>query len=275
MQIVQYWDAGEPPRYVADLLATFRDRNPTLPHRLYDERSAAELIAARFGEREEAAFRACAVPAMRADYFRYCAVLALGGIYSDVGFRCTDSLSPLLADGRGGVLFRRDPPGYLLNGLFAFAAPGHPLLRLALDVATANIERRAAEMVQMVTGPWVFSSLWLLQRLCAFGGGGEDRDEGWKGGAGGGIERLAEPFRREVEAMIPTAAARREISPMLAPLFETVSDESRLAEAFGGVRIEPFESVAGCVREADGPLPYKGTDTYWIEWQKRGRTIFR
>jgi hypothetical protein len=267
MPIVQYWDSGDPPGYIADLLATFHDRNPHMPHRVFDEAEAAELIATRFGAREADAFAACAVPAMRADYFRYCAVLALGGIYADASFRCIAPLQPLLERG-DGTIFRKTPPGFVLNGFFLFAAPGHPLLRLALDIATANIEQRAGEMVQMVTGPWIFTALSVLHRL-----GAVDRLR--RDAADGGLTRLAEPFRREAALLARTASGRAGIEPMLAPLFDTVGDLGRVERAFEGVRVASFEEMTETIAEPERPLPHKDEETYWINWQRQGRTIFR
>jgi hypothetical protein len=268
LPIVQYWDVGEPPGYVVDLLATFRARNPDMQHQLFDERQAEEFISERFGERELAAFRSCAVPAMRADYFRYCAVLAQGGIYADASFCCVSPLGPLLGGPDRGVLFRNASPGFVLNGFFGFAAPGHPLLRLALDLATASIERRAAELVQMVTGPGVFTGLWVLHRL----GSTESLH---REASAHGLECLADPFRREAMALAPTAAGRKGVERMVEPLFDTVADLARVEAAFEGVRVAPYEAMAELVAAPERPLPHKDDGTYWINWQRQGRTIFR
>src|SRR5690348_1645791 len=88
LPIIQYWHSEQVPEQIAELTATFRDLNPALPHLVFSEAKAEEFIAEHFEAREVAAFRSCAVPAMQADYFRYCAALALGGIYSDVSFYC-------------------------------------------------------------------------------------------------------------------------------------------------------------------------------------------
>jgi hypothetical protein len=204
---------------------------------------------------------------MRADYFRYCAVLALGGVYADASFRCIAPLHPLLDRG-DGTIFRKTPPGFILNGFFLFASPGHPLLRLALDVATANIEQRAGEMVQMVTGPWIFTALSVLHRL-----GSIDRLR--RDAADGGLMRLAEPFRQEAMALARTASGRAGVAPMVEPLFDTVGDLERVEEAFGGVRVAPFEEMTEAIAEPEGTLPHKDSETSWIRWQGRGQTIFR
>ena len=266
LSVVQYWDTDRVPDYLDEPISSFPALNPEMGHLLFSERTAAEFIDAHFGPREVAAFAACAVPTMQSDYFRYCATHVLGGAYVDVGFRCVAPLRPLFEPG-GGTLFRRDPPGFLLSGFFLFASPGHPLPRLVIDVVTRNIERRSAERVQMVTGPWILSGLSLLHRL-----GGEERHAGAL--AERGLAALAEPFRREAAAVVPTASARRLVGPMAASLIAAVGEYGRLAEAFAQTRIAPYETALECIREPQSPLPYKESERYWVNWQRR-RSIFR
>lgn len=240
--LVQYWHSEQVPAEIEVLTETFRELNPDLHHRVYCEREAEEFIANNYTSREVAAFRACAVPAMQADYFRYCAVLAQGGIYADADFRCVQPLRGLIDGVAGGLLFRREPQTTLINGFFAFDAPGHPLLRLTLDVATANIERRAARKVHAVTGPWLFTSLAALNRLGSF-------DAGRKAGAG--VHRLAEV------------------------LVEAIGDFARVTEAFERVRVVPFRTALDWIGEAGTPLAYKQSDEHWIHWPERKGSIFR
>jgi mannosyltransferase OCH1-like enzyme len=137
---------------------------------LFDESAAAGLISERFTGRELAAFQSCALPAMQADYFRYCAVLALGGIYSDVDFSCARPLDWLLDGPQLGRLFLTARASRLLmNGFFAFSRPGNPFLRLTLEVATKLIELRTDRKVGMVTGPGMFTAAF---ELCKAGSTG-------------------------------------------------------------------------------------------------------
>jgi Glycosyltransferase sugar-binding region containing DXD motif len=268
--IIQYWHSGQPPPEVEETVATFQERNPSLRHMLFDEREAEELIAGHYTSRELGAFRACAVPAMQADYFRYCAVLALGGVYVDVDYRCTAPLQPLLQDRQGGVMFCMDPPGHLLNDFFAFGGPGHPLLGLTLELATANIEARSSELVQIVTGPWIFAAIRVLGRLL--------REESVQGDlAGEELERLAELFRRQLADMALTAVGRRGIEPMARPILETLLDrpQAEVVHAFDRVRVESMSAMAEHVAAVSEPLPHQQGDTHWVNWQKTGVSVFR
>lgn len=186
LPIVQYWHSAQPPEDVVDLLASFPRMNPRLPQILFDEQKAEAFIAEHFSARELAAFRACAVVSMRADLFRYCAGYVLGGFVLDADVRCLGELDSLLSRGDRAILFgRRDrladrlesafgwprkvgPFRAVVNGAFVFKNSGDPFLRLAVEVATANVEHRVgkgAEGVWVTTGPGVPTSLYLRQML--------------------------------------------------------------------------------------------------------------
>jgi len=248
--LIQYWHTETPPGEVAELLDSIERCNPDMRHLLFDEAEAERFIASHYTDREVAAFRACAVPAMQADYFRYCAVLALGGFYVDADFRGVASLHSLFG-AVGGTLFGRNevPHGWspdifgagervgpyrlLANSIFFFAAPEHPLLRLALEVATASIESRIAEDVAVTTGPGIFTSVYLLDRLGSF--------DAFLDYAAGGILRPS------------------------ADLFcEVVGNQERVVAALDGVRMLPFADSRSAVRETRGQLAYKSTDAHWV-----------
>ncbi|HMJ73586.1 MAG TPA: glycosyltransferase [Solirubrobacterales bacterium] len=248
--ISQYWDTEVVPDSVADLLVTFRDRNPDFHHCVYSESEAEQFIGKHFGSRELAAFRACAVPSMQSDYFRYCSVLALGGVYADADYVCARSLRPLV-DRPGGEIFL-GPSTRSINGLrirmvwsafFAFSQPGHPFLRLALQIATANLEARIAERI-WPKGENVIRAIWLTVGPGIFSLMGLIRDLG--------------SFDAFIEKSIGTHAES------FAHLYcEVIGDYGRLVEAFGGVRVSPHESLVTWVRDPQYRLPYKDTDSHW------------
>jgi hypothetical protein len=182
--IIQYWHTAQPPERINCGLMSFAECNPDLRHLIFDEPRADAFIAAHFSNRELAAFQACGVPAMQADYFRYCAVFALGGLYADADLRCIADVRPLVRYVEGTLFGREDIPERAAaalrypypvgpvrdidNSPFAFGKPGHPLLELAIEVATANIESRVADGPQgiwLTAGQGVFTSMYLLNRL--------------------------------------------------------------------------------------------------------------
>lgn len=250
--ISQYWNAELVPDYVADLFATFRDRNPDLDHRIFSETAVERFIAEQFGARELAAFQACAVPSMQSDYFRYCAVHALGGVYADADYRCLVPLRPLIESCEGGEVFL-GPAAYTLedgrqarrvwSGFFAFREPAHPFLRLALEIATANMEARIAERVWPVghnvreaiwltVGPGVFTLMLLMREWGSF--------DAFIGGLAGSA---GEPFGE---------------------LYcEVIGSFDRIVAACEGVRVSPHTKMTQWVGEPLSALAYKETDMHW------------
>jgi hypothetical protein len=251
LRIGQYWNSPVVPDYVAELIATFRDRNPSFEHTLFDEAETERFIAEHFTPRELSAFRACAIPSMQSDYFRYCFVLAMGGVYADADFRCVRSLNPLVENLDKGKIFL-SPTAHTVkgrdarriwSGFFAFREPGHPLLELALEIATANVEARIPERVWSV-GENVVEGIWLtvgpgvlsLMRLI--------RDWG--------------SFDAFLDATAGTAA-----EPFGELYCETIGEYARIVDAFDGVEISPFESMLTWIERVTDPLAYKQTDVHW------------
>src|SRR4029079_7865280 len=117
-------------------------------------------------------------------------------------------------------------------------------LRLVLDATTECVERRAADKVHMVTGPWIVNILRLLL----------------------GHEAL-DAARRE--------AAGQESERVVDAIVEAVGDRDRVEEAFDRVRIVPLETAWEWIaKPANRPL-YKQGEAHWKVWNKGGRPIFR
>lgn len=77
--LIQYWHDVNVPDEIEELFDLVREHNPDMQHMVFDEVSAAAFIEDRFTARELSTFRACAVPAMQSDYFRYCVGHARAG----------------------------------------------------------------------------------------------------------------------------------------------------------------------------------------------------
>jgi len=176
--LIHYWH--DPHDLPDDVRACIDSWDPLLKEgfafRTFNDASAAEYIAERYGTREREAFARCRHPAMRSDYLRMCFVLAEGGLYIDADdvllgngwqdiFRngCL-KVQPLCYDvPTGGMvpateIWRRDLPTpgrifYVNNDPIA-APAGHPVLRRALARATGKLLREHAQPeIQSTTGP--------------------------------------------------------------------------------------------------------------------------
>lgn len=243
LPLIQYWHEETAPKDVEELFARMREYNPDLQQIVFSETTARAFIDEHLSAREVAAFDACAVPAMQADYFRYCAMYVLGGFYCDADCSCTGSISPLL-EANGFLIESMAIPGALNNNLLAFKDAGQLFPKLAMDVATAAVECRVSEKVSAVTGPFVFNLLWR-----AFEHGSLDA---WLPEAEGSSGLAGEPSR---------------VSRLIEAIRLAIRDDSRLAAAFDGVRIVSWSNILDVITPGSNDLSYKDTSNHFPKWE--------
>src|SRR5437016_4495699 len=73
--VFQYWDQSPPPE-IASWMQSWRKVEPDFKLEQFDSESAASFIQSHIGTEAEAAYRMCRAPAMKSDFFRYCALFA-------------------------------------------------------------------------------------------------------------------------------------------------------------------------------------------------------
>ena len=98
--IVQFWDQ-DPPEDVSELMASWRDLNPSYRWTCFNNDSARDFLKLEFGLQILRAYDRAVVPAQQADLFRLAWLAARGGIYADADDRCLapiDSLSSSRGD---------------------------------------------------------------------------------------------------------------------------------------------------------------------------------
>src|SRR5580704_289909 len=159
--ILQYWH-NEPPREVQELMAGWRASSEEgFCYRLFDDAAALEFIGRHYDDRTRLAYLSCAVPAMKSDLLRLCVLLVQPGLYVDgdfcrhktagekamesSGFESYTPLMPLFQRLRRGLLYKKDfelHPPRITNSVMAVSKPGDRLLRVLLETALDNIERR-------------------------------------------------------------------------------------------------------------------------------------
>jgi mannosyltransferase OCH1-like enzyme len=178
--IVQFWhDLGQLPPDVEECVRSWTVwESSGFKHRLFDERTAGAFISNSLSERHKRAYERCYHPAMQADYFRLCYVLAEGGFYvdaddvcigTDIGWLSEDGrlkLQPLCYDiANDGMV---EPAVFLSAGAYdpswifylsnnpLIASAGHPVIEYALSQATRLLElagENELPEIQMATGP--------------------------------------------------------------------------------------------------------------------------
>jgi len=144
-RLFQFWHDSVVPQFVADLAATWVRYCPEFGYYMANDDSATEFIRRHFGKRHLNAFRRCAVPAMRADFFRLCALYVHAGVYSDAAQSCKRPIYPLyLACQRGCFFLRVSPRGRIVipNGFMIIRNRRDPLIGRLLYAALGNIEKK-------------------------------------------------------------------------------------------------------------------------------------
>ncbi len=154
--LYQYWNDSPPPD-ISAWMETWRGAEPDFRLEQFDDPAARKFIAEQIGAEAEATYLECRAPAMKSDFFRYCALYASGGVYVDAGTSYRGGLAELYAKGERGVLLRRTkgPAVRLINGFMIVKQPGDALMKFAIDSAIANIRSRRSEFVWDVTGPGI------------------------------------------------------------------------------------------------------------------------
>ena len=157
MKLFQYWDCTSPPTEVAGWIDGFRTRNLEFEHVLINAETAADLIADAHGARELAAFKACAVPAMQADYLRLCAICTFGGVYVDADVQSLAPLSDLVAQAPSSLILTYN--NLFNNAFLMFREPQDAFIKACLALSTDNIETRRFNVVFTATGPGVLNAV--------------------------------------------------------------------------------------------------------------------
>lgn len=160
--IHQYWDEAALPPDLDRYAASWRVENPGFTHRIWNEASARDFLK-RSPPAVLTAFGRAREPAMKADLFRLALLHEIGGIYADADDCCVSGIAQLLSSGHTMVVYQEDL-GSLGNNFIA-AAPRHPIVKRALDLATEAVNRGDSDILWLATGPGLLTRA-AAQVLC-------------------------------------------------------------------------------------------------------------
>lgn len=149
--VAQFWDSAEPPDDIRKLMASWDDDTGVWQHRVFDDQAADDFLHTHFGGDVRRAFRRTQHPAQRSDVFRLAYLAHEGGLYADADDRRVAPLASLLPDGARLVVYLENY-GTVGNNFLA-AAPRHPAIVRALELAVAAINRGDHDIVWLSTGP--------------------------------------------------------------------------------------------------------------------------
>ena len=156
--LFQFWDKKIIPTAVEELTKGVASVNSSLRYQMFDDVTAADFIEKEYGGDTLSLYNSCAIPAMRADFFRYCYLAKHGGMYIDADFPAVASIEPLVSSQAKGCLYLRERG--LTNSMMYFREPGDSLAEKILEVAIHNVASRSSNNVWQVTGPNVLQALY-------------------------------------------------------------------------------------------------------------------
>lgn len=116
-------------------------------YEFYDDDRAGQFISAHFPPQVREAYDAIIPGAFKADLFRYCVLLIMGGVYADMDILLESNLDEVFHP-TVGFMTPQDSPGMtighrhcLWNGLMG-SAPGHPFLAKTVENVVNNVRNR-------------------------------------------------------------------------------------------------------------------------------------
>ena len=237
MKLFQYWDAPTPPDEVAGWIDGFRTQNPEFEHVLLDEAAAIEFIARHYGPRETAAFKACAVPAMQADFIRLCCIDSFGGLYVDADNQSLQPVSGLIDQAPQAMILTWY--GLINNAFLMFRRPHDPFIRACLALTVENVEQRRFKTEFTSTGPGVDNA----------------------------VRAVIDPSSLDEMLALFDGEAMRDwgFRELLDYAHALIRPSAELTEAFGAITFLNTLAAAPWVG-AEQPA-YKQGDRHWVTWK--------
>lgn len=137
--IWQTYSDSKLPDYVQNSVASWKDKNPGWEHKLYSEEDRVDFIKEHYPQ-YLVLYNNIVIPFIRADFWRYLALLKFGGVYADVDTICIESLENWLDDKAEFACVDSDTPeyGYALE-TFCFAV--QPQSKFIQSIVDTMIER--------------------------------------------------------------------------------------------------------------------------------------
>ncbi len=154
LQVVQYWDQRKPPSSVTEVMRSWSSL-PQVQYERFDSQKARSFLRRTFGPEYARAYGMANNLAEAADFFRLCYLRHHGGLYADADDRLHGQVEALMPTGAGLVCYR-ESFGALANNVIA-AAPGHPAIVHASEMAAEALLARDNDSTWSKTGPGLFT----------------------------------------------------------------------------------------------------------------------
>jgi mannosyltransferase OCH1-like enzyme len=157
LNIFQTWHTKNIPPLMSQNIELIKSSNPAFKYHLFDDEDCYNFIKENFDEPTLGAFKRLIPGAYKADFWRYCVLYKLGGIYLDIKFKPVNGFKFInLAEKEHWVL-DSDKIG-IYNALMV-CKPGNPILLKAINQIIENINNNYyGDHCLRPTGPLLLSS---------------------------------------------------------------------------------------------------------------------
>jgi len=133
------------------------EMNPEYEYKYFDNNDVLVYLKENFPERIVAAYNKLKPGAYKADFFRYCILYEIGGVYIDSPMLAKAALSSLIKPEDEFISPEDNFTGAIYNA-FICCVPKHPIIKQCIEKSLKNIENEFYGSGPLViTGPELFS----------------------------------------------------------------------------------------------------------------------
>ena len=142
-----------------DAVMSWKKLNPEYEINFYDNEDCEDFLMDNFDEKVLNTYRMLIPGAYKADLFRFCILYIKGGIYSDIGQVCVNSLD-MVINKDDEFISAKDIPDTCIQMSFICCVPQHVFIKKAIDKIIENVENKYnGENLLDITGPLMFGKV--------------------------------------------------------------------------------------------------------------------
>lgn len=154
--IYQTWYTKNIPDPIQKDIENMKSLNPGYTYQLFDDDTMRDFIQTYYSKQILEIYDVLKVGAAKADLWRYLVLYKYGGIYLDIDSVWNGAFDSIISEKDTAVISRENNEDLFVQWCLIFA-PGHPILRYAIEKACANILFRSQDNIVFLTGPIVYS----------------------------------------------------------------------------------------------------------------------
>ena len=162
MNIFQTWKSHKVPKIAHKPTITWKYFGKNWNYKLYDDKECFNFIRDNFNEHVLAVYQSLPFGVMKADFWRYCIIYKIGGLYTDLDTSCLIGPSQWIPQDAQLVI-----SGEVQTPLFCqwtfFARRNNPIIKKVIDtvcsrIITGDLKHIRASMIHQLTGPQAFTA---------------------------------------------------------------------------------------------------------------------